>query len=104
MVEAARVVHDGQNCLRLEGELSFTTVPALVRSGAEFLARCGAEVVVDLSGVRRADSAGLALLVEWMRHARRLDKAIRFRAMPAQMQAMARVSDLEGILPMMSEE
>ncbi len=96
----ARIVPEGDACLRLEGELSFATVPGLEQRGAEMLRRCADEVVVDLAGVRRADSAGLALLVAWLRHARRQGRRLRFRRMPAQMRAMARVSDLEGVLPL----
>ncbi len=96
----ARIIPDGDACLRLEGELNFATVPALEQRGAEMLRGCPAEVVVDLAGVQRADSAGLALLVAWLRHARRQGRRLRFRRMPAQMRAMARVIDLEDILPL----
>ncbi|HHH35228.1 MAG TPA: anti-sigma factor antagonist [Gammaproteobacteria bacterium] len=96
----ARLLEDDSGCLRLEGELSFATVPAMVRRGVALVSRCPTEVTVDLGGVRRADSAGLALMVEWMRAARRHGKGIVFRNMPAQMQAMARVSDLHHILPL----
>ncbi len=99
MAEIRIAVRDG-SCLRLEGELSYATVPRIVATGADMVARCGGEVIVDLGGVERADSAGLALLVEWMRVARRRRKSIVFRAMPEQMRAMARVSDLERILPL----
>ncbi|HEB99345.1 MAG TPA: STAS domain-containing protein, partial [Thiotrichales bacterium] len=51
------------------------------------------------SGVGRADSAGLALLVEWMREARRQGREIRFLGMPAQMSAIAEVSGLSELLP-----
>ncbi len=95
-----RIVEGEGGCLRLEGELSFATVPAMVGPGIELVGGCPRGVVVDLGGVRRADSAGLALMVEWMRAARRHGKDIVFRNMPAQMQAMARVSELHHILPL----
>ncbi|MFQ5487526.1 MAG: lipid asymmetry maintenance protein MlaB [Gammaproteobacteria bacterium] len=99
MAEVRITAQDG-SCLRLEGVLSFATVPTIVVQGATMVAQCAPQVVIDLGGVERADSAGLALLVEWMRVARRRRKSIVFRAMPEQMLAMARVSDLDRILPL----
>jgi len=54
---------------------------------------------IDLSKVSRADSAGLALLVAWMRQANETDKVISFRHVPAQMLAIANASGLDAILP-----
>jgi phospholipid transport system transporter-binding protein len=54
--------------------------------------------MLDLGGVGRADSAGLALLVEWSRQARRGRTALRFVNVPAQIRSLARVSHLEWLL------
>ncbi|RKZ36358.1 MAG: sulfate transporter [Gammaproteobacteria bacterium] len=54
---------------------------------------------VDLSAVTRADSAGLALLLGWMRQNRRRQAGIRFRGMPPQMDAIAGISALDRVLP-----
>ena len=59
----------------------------------------GAELVVDLTKVQRIDSAGLALLVEWLRQAKRNDISIRFKNIPARMLAIAAICGLEQILP-----
>ncbi|WP_255210709.1 STAS domain-containing protein [Methylogaea oryzae] len=53
---------------------------------------------LDLSGVRRADSAGLALLVEWLAQANRLNRQLDFRHVPDQILRMAKVGGLEDIL------
>jgi len=86
--------------LRVNGELSYATVPDLLEQGAALLAGRSARVRLDLGGVTRADSAGLALLVEWLRAARGRRADIVFRNVPPQMLAIARVSGLDGILPM----
>ncbi|HZR38049.1 MAG TPA: STAS domain-containing protein [Nevskia sp.] len=57
----------------LEGELSFAQVPQLLRQ-AEALVAGGS---LDLSRVSRADSAGLALLLELSRRSRSRPLAIR---------------------------
>lgn len=94
--EAAEVRLDAANgdCF-VTGALDFANVPSLP------LAVPGdGEVAVDLSGVGRVDSAGVALLLEWVREARAHGRALVFRGMPAQLLAIARVSGVDTILPL----
>jgi len=56
------------------------------------------QVTVDLAGVTRSDSAGLALLVEWLRESELAGNTIRFVNVPAQLLSIARVCGLEEIL------
>jgi phospholipid transport system transporter-binding protein len=84
---------------RVGGEMGFASVSALLESSLPAFASAEAELEIDLSGVSRVDSAGLALLVEWLRRAKGQGKTIVFRHIPDQLRAIARVSDLEGILP-----
>jgi phospholipid transport system transporter-binding protein len=83
---------------RLSGDLSFVTVPQLAAQG-ERLFQEGDSVVLDLADLGRSDSAGLALLVSWIRLARRHNKQLSFHAIPAQLLGLARVGGLEKILP-----
>ncbi len=84
---------------RLTGELDFDSVPALAaRSGELF--RAPGDVRVSLAGVARADSAGLALLVDWLREARRRGRHIGFSQVPEQLLALARVSGVDELLPL----
>jgi len=89
----------GEGAYVIEGSLDFATVPPFVTRVAEILGNGATSIVIDLKGVTRADSAGLALLVEWMRVAHRRHRNIAFRNIPAQMLAIAKVSGLERILP-----
>lgn len=83
----------------VHGELRFETVPGLVEPMRRILA--GEDrVQVDLAAVSRADSAGVALLVEWLALAERMHKAIEFLNIPQQMLAIARVSSLDQVLPL----
>ncbi len=83
------------------GELSFASVPDLLkRSEALFEPGHNGLLRIDLSGVSRADSAGLALLVCWIRQARRRDIPIEFHHVPGQMLKIARVSGLSRVLPL----
>jgi len=60
-------------------------------------------VTLDLASVTRTDSAGLALLVEWIRIAHRRKKMIQFRNIPEQMMAVAEVVGLDSLLPVASQ-
>lgn len=95
----AAIQPDDAGRLQVSGELSLRTVPQLWHT-AEGLIREAGRVEIDLRGVSRSDSAGLALLVEWMRQAREAGKEIRFLNIPRQMLAIARVSSLDRVLPL----
>ncbi len=82
----------------LSGVLSFQTVPRLWKQGGDMLDG-STQLTLDLSGVSRTDSAGIALLVEWLRMAHERNTRISFHNMPPQMLAIARVSGLDDLLP-----
>ena len=87
----------GDGRFRIEGELSFHTAgAALARSRKLF--RDHAVIELDLSGVRRADSAGLALLLEWVNWARHSAREIEFHHIPAQLMAIAEISEVDHML------
>lgn len=92
----------GEGRMQLSGVLDLDSVPELL-SALETLSYDAPAVAVDLSGVARADSAGVALLVAWMRLARQAQRDIRFLNMPSQMHNIARVSGLDAILPLARE-
>ena len=82
----------------LSGELSFATVPDLYRPGNHVF---GADPVVslDLSGITRVDSAGIALLIELTRAVRRAGGELRLEGAPPQLMALAGLGGLEKVLP-----
>jgi phospholipid transport system transporter-binding protein len=90
---------DDNGRLRLYGELSFASVPAL---SAQWPAITSGQAAleIDLSDVQRSDSAGLALLVDCLRQAQQTGQVVRFFNIPAQMLAIARVSGLDQVLPL----
>jgi len=56
------------------------------------------ELEIDLAGVGRTDSAGLALLLEWVSWARNHSRTVRFRNIPQQILSMAQISEVEDML------
>jgi phospholipid transport system transporter-binding protein len=68
-----------------------------LRTGLALLPK-GGRCTVDLAGVTAADSAGLAVLVEWLAACAERGGSLAFEAVPAQLRAVARISDLESLL------
>jgi phospholipid transport system transporter-binding protein len=93
----AQLEADAAGRIRVSGVLDATTVGALLTQSRRSFAG-GNALNVDLSGVTEADSAGLALLIEWVRAARQSNRTIRFENVPAQITALARISEVEELL------
>ncbi len=85
------------NRLRVSGELNFKNVPTLVSISPDYFKNDNG-LEVDLAGVSRADSAGVALLIEWQRQAQKQRKPISFFNIPSQMLAIARLSGVDELL------
>jgi phospholipid transport system transporter-binding protein len=83
--------------IAITGVLSFETVTAALAASSEFLT-AGGKRRFDLAGVTRADSAGLALLVEWLKLAQQCKASVVFENDPAQFRALATASGLEALL------
>src|SRR3569623_2668251 len=95
MSELTIVPRDGG--YTLAGERTFATVPAAWRQSQDWFAG-GTARAVDFAAVCHADCAGLALLLEWLRAARRTESRVMFRLVPAQIGAFARLTALEPVL------
>ena len=87
--------------LLLVGDLSFKSVPNVLKQSKPFLNVKNTQLDVDLSGVTRSDSAGIGLLIEWMKMTVKNNTKIRFLNIPDQMLEIARVSGLDDVIPLM---
>ena len=82
---------------RVIGALHFITVSALLTAGVAAI-NDGRATVIDLAGVTSSDSAGLALLIEWLSVAKSAGRTLRFENIPSQLQQLARLSEVEELL------
>lgn len=87
--------------LRVVGVLDFDTVPALAPRLAGFLGK-SPSIAADLSGVSHANSAALALMVDWTRQAHAAGCEIRFLHVPEQLHTIAEVTGVDEVLCMNS--
>ncbi len=84
---------------KVSGALTFATVNQLWQQSQSVFTRNSAQKIsFDLEAVTQSDSAGVALLLAWIRAAHTKQKQIIFLSLPIQMQAIIKVSGLEGIL------
>jgi phospholipid transport system transporter-binding protein len=92
------IVSRGNGLYALNGELTFDTVPNLWRGGHGVFGEDPA-VRLDLAGITRVDSAGIALLIELTRTVQRYGGKILLEHAPPQLMAIATVSGLDEVLP-----
>ncbi len=95
--ESPRFDVRGQARAALSGTLSVVTAGQLLSEGARSIG-AGEAQCIDLAGVKGADSAGLALLIEWLSVAKSSGHALRYENIPTQLQQLAKLSDVEELL------
>jgi phospholipid transport system transporter-binding protein len=83
----------------VNGELTFATAREARQLGLLVLESSRAErIVVDCAGVARGDSAGLAVLLDWLAWGRRKSRPLALENLPASLLAIARISEVDGML------
>ncbi len=81
----------------LTGDMSFATAEDILRA-SEGPFEEHTRIEVDLSGVRKADTAGLALLLEWITWANHTVREIRYAGMPERILAIAKTTEVDHLL------
>jgi phospholipid transport system transporter-binding protein len=82
------------NRLAVTGELNFTTIMPIWQSSLALLTACST-LTIDLSKVTATNSAGLILLIEWLKYAKHNNKIVIFENLPPQIQSIAQVAGLK---------
>ncbi|MCL4792783.1 MAG: STAS domain-containing protein [Gammaproteobacteria bacterium] len=88
---------EGPGQLALSGPLVFATAGDLLEASRGMFAG-DSGISIDLGGVTKVDSAGLALLLEWLRWGQAASRTVRFTALPEKLLAIARLSGVEEML------
>jgi len=87
----------GEGRFAVHGVLGFETVTRVLE-GSKSLFSEHSIIEVDFSGVERGDSAGLALLIEWVNWAKYYVREIRYKNIPKQIAAIAEISEVQSML------
>ena len=94
----ALVIEQADGGARLRGRLGFDDAAAATPRWRELIRAGVAHVDVDASGLERPDSATLAVLLAWAAHASEAGTELRFRQMPEELLALARLCGTERLL------
>ena len=81
----------------LSGQMTFGTAGEILRDSEELFEE-HTRIEVDLSGITETDSAGLALLLEWITWANHTIREIRFLETPEKIDAIARTTEVDNLL------
>jgi phospholipid transport system transporter-binding protein len=86
----------GPGRLEASGVLGFDTAADALKAGLRLI---GSEpCTIDLGKVTEGDSAGLAVLIEWLSAARASGNPLHYERVPGQIMAIARISDVQDLL------
>jgi phospholipid transport system transporter-binding protein len=81
------------------GPLTFATARLARETGlAALRAANSPQVEIDCSGITSSDSAGMAVLIDWLAAAKRAARSLHYSNLPEQVQAIARISDVLELL------
>ena len=97
-MDSAQILELGRGDLKVTGTLSLSSVPRLRDKGALLITGGPDESRVDLSDTLFEGSAGLALLISWLRLAEAADKQIVYLNPPERLRKIAGISDIGEIL------
>ena len=86
--------------LKLEGALSFETLPGVLQRTSQFAARPDVPdcLTIDFADVGTVDSSAVALLLEWRRLAASLGKRLAFVNLPANLLALANLYGVADLI------
>jgi phospholipid transport system transporter-binding protein len=86
--------------LALTGDVTIGTLPGWLAKGEEFASQSElpAIVILDFAGVTDFDSSTVALMLEWRRRARALNRELRFINLPPNLFALTELYGLDDIV------
>jgi phospholipid transport system transporter-binding protein len=98
-VSPATLTATGPGLFRLAGNLDFGSVGTLLAEGEGRFAG-HPTIRIDLQAVTQANSAGLALLLEWLDQAQRGKQRVELINLPESLMRIAAITNLAGLLPL----
>jgi phospholipid transport system transporter-binding protein len=88
------IVSKGNGRWLIHGELTFASIHGKFIESPPFL-RGSQDIILDFSQVTNTDSAGLALMIEWIKITRHQRAQLHFKNVPKQLLNLAKLSGLD---------
>jgi len=92
------ITRQSATAFAVAGPMTLATAGGLQRAGYQAFADAAASFEVDLGAVNAADSAGLAVLIDWLAWAAGHQRQLHYRNMPAVLEALAALSEVRELL------
>lgn len=96
-----QIIEQDKGVFVLDGDLTFSSIDKDTVKSLTFLTSAK-EVTLDLSRVQLTDSAGLALMIEWIKYARSKRTQTVFKNIPEQLRNLAKLSGLDKMSSLIS--
>lgn len=93
-MSALNIVDLGSDTFAVQGELTFASIDRQSVKSTGFL-KTAKNITIDLSQVTNTDSAGLALMIEWIKVARANRTSLKFKGVPNQLLNLAKLSGFD---------
>jgi len=98
-------IHVGTDgTVQISGEMTFSTTAQLYREFEDNLRGDGPELIIDLGQVDRADSSGLALLLEWQAMASRQKRTLHISNAPHNLLSLSKLCEADTLLDISERE
>lgn len=88
------IINEGEGLFIIDGDLTFATIDKKVVKSFDFLKHTP-QVTIDLSRVACTDSAGLALMIEWIKVSHQHNVQLSFKNIPEQLRKLAKLSGFD---------
>ena len=88
------IIDQGAGHFVIDGDLTFSTIDKQTVKSFAFLS-AAKPVTIDLGRVACTDSAGLALMIEWIKYTRHQRIQITFKNIPEQLLNLAKLSGFD---------
>jgi len=96
MIKSADIELRNTTCF-ISGDLDFNNVMIIYEKSLDLILNCP-ELIFDLSALRSSNSAGLALLVEWIKLSEQRNKSITFKHLSKHLVSLAKAAGIAGLL------
>lgn len=97
MIDKHADITFNNNVFMLTGELNFLNVMSVYTKSLDYLNQCKS-CVFDFSSVKSSDSAGLALMIEWLKFASANQKEVHFQNVSEDLLSIATAAGLEKVI------
>jgi len=93
-VSQLNIIKESNGHFVIDGDLTFATIDKQTLKSFSFL-KAAKEITIDLSRVSNTDSAGLALMIKWIKYSRHNRTQLSFKNIPEQLLNLAKLSGFD---------